>query len=278
MKTTRYYPVIDGFKICKVCLENKELIIDFQYHSPTKCYSGTCKNCSNSIRRKNNTPISGRREGDSFIRQKFCKKCGEVKDLTEENFTKNSKGFNKICINCEIKYRELRLKERLLIGPLPLTTRKVCTNCNVEQTIGEFYYSRAKNMYTAWCKCCYSAYRKNMLGGMTEEEKSARKLEKGNWNKGNRDVILFSNYSKIDYKKNFQNDLTKEYIQKMLKLNCVYCDYPSTGLDRIDNTKGHTQENCVSCCWECNTARMNNFTHKEMFVIGKAIKQIKDNR
>jgi len=29
------------------------------------------------------------------------------------------------------------------------------------------------------------------------------------------------------------------------------------GIDRIDSSKGYTEENCVSCCKECNTAKMS---------------------
>lgn len=60
---------------------------------------------------------------------------------------------------------------------------------------------------------------------------------------------------------------------------CVYCgDTFRIGADRIDNSKGHTKDNVVPCCYECNCARNANFTHKEMFIIGKAIAKIKESR
>ncbi len=37
-------------------------------------------------------------------------------------------------------------------------------------------------------------------------------------------------------------------------------------------------DNCIPCCKECNVARMNNFTHEEMLIIGQAIKAVKENR
>lgn len=60
---------------------------------------------------------------------------------------------------------------------------------------------------------------------------------------------------------------------------CVYCgDTHRVGCDRIDNTKGHTKDNVVPCCYECNCAKNSNFTYDEMLLIGETIRKIKQNR
>ena len=45
-----------------------------------------------------------------------------------------------------------------------------------------------------------------------------------------------------------------------------------------DNSKGHTYDNVVPCCYVCNCARNNNFTFEEMKQLGKTIKSIMDQR
>lgn len=45
-------------------------------------------------------------------------------------------------------------------------------------------------------------------------------------------------------------------------------------VDRRDNKKGYTLENCVLACSLCNNAKSDKFTGDEFKKVGKAIKQI----
>ncbi|GAI46195.1 unnamed protein product [marine sediment metagenome] len=45
-------------------------------------------------------------------------------------------------------------------------------------------------------------------------------------------------------------------------------------MDRRDNEKGYTLENCVLSCSICNNAKSDKFTDEEFKEVGKAIKQI----
>lgn len=68
-------------------------------------------------------------------------------------------------------------------------------------------------------------------------------------------------------------------VLNVLSKPCVYCgDTHRVGADRIDNSKGHTKDNIVPCCYECNCARNSNFTFEEMKIIGKAIADVKSQR
>ena len=60
---------------------------------------------------------------------------------------------------------------------------------------------------------------------------------------------------------------------------CVYCgDTYRIGADRISNDKGHTKDNIVPCCFECNCAKNDNFSYEEMLIIGKTIAKVKAQR
>ena len=86
-------------------------------------------------------------------------------------------------------------------------------------------------------------------------------------------------YKLRDKKHGFKNDIDSKWLEEFCKQPCCYCgDTNNIGLDRIDNTKGHTKDNVVPCCYECNCARMNNFSVEEMKIIGKAIREVKCNR
>jgi 5-methylcytosine-specific restriction endonuclease McrA len=43
--------------------------------------------------------------------------------------------------------------------------------------------------------------------------------------------------------------------KRSIKDSQVISEFKYHGLDRIDNNKGHTLDNVVPCCWECNKLR-----------------------
>lgn len=87
-------------------------------------------------------------------------------------------------------------------------------------------------------------------------------------------------YRSTDKHKGRSNDLTLEwYKRNIYNKECIYCgSKKNVGCDRIDNTKGHLQSNCVPCCARCNLTRANRFSYEEMLELGKVIRKIDESR
>lgn len=53
-------------------------------------------------------------------------------------------------------------------------------------------------------------------------------------------------------------ELTKEQVLSLCEKPCFYCGKQRClGVDRIDNSKGYTIDNCVPCCGCCNKMKMD---------------------
>lgn len=95
-----------------------------------------------------------------------------------------------------------------------------------------------------------------------------------------RAYILTSSYKSQDKKKGFDisDNADSEFIENMFKGGCVYCgekDWHELGLDRIDNSKGHSKDNVVCACKLCNWVRNSKFSFQEMLMLGETIRNIK---
>lgn len=80
-------------------------------------------------------------------------------------------------------------------------------------------------------------------------------------------------------------ELTKEQFSYFLFQSCYYCgdSFKSiwrnnsraekmryNGIDRVDNLKGYTLDNCVTCCTQCNIAKCD-YSLKEFFTMIKNV-------
>lgn len=91
---------------------------------------------------------------------------------------------------------------------------------------------------------------------------------------------MLSSYRAKDKKRGFDSNVTLEYLSNIvLNSECTYCGTTAKiGLDRIDNSKGHTIDNTLPCCNSCNITRGDRFTVDEMKQLGETIKQINNAR
>jgi hypothetical protein len=65
--------------------------------------------------------------------------------------------------------------------------------------------------------------------------------------------------------------LSEAEFYELIEEDCAYCGSPpsqirrmstgtcvTNGVDRVDSTLGYTADNCVSCCWMCNRAKLDD--------------------
>lgn len=228
--------------------------------------------------------------------KKVCTKCKVEKDFTE--FTSKKKGkfglasWCRLCTtkDCAIryannkqkylkknkeryeknkgriseqgkKYRERQIKknkERNIFDE----SLKTCPICKKEKKRISKNWSKSlgnkDGLYT-FCKKCRSDYRRNSISvciNVLKEHAPSRNLD-------------------VPEKKS-------TYIDIMTK-PCYYCgEFDKedkkygrfNGIDRLDSDLGYIKENCVSCCWWCNTIKWNK-TVEEMY---KHLEKILNNR
>jgi hypothetical protein len=69
---------------------------------------------------------------------------------------------------------------------------------------------------------------------------------------------IISTYKKNAKSRKREYKLKDEIFHRYWQANCFYCGdkLETIGLDRIDNTKGYTEDNIVPCCTICNRMRM----------------------
>lgn len=90
----------------------------------------------------------------------------------------------------------------------------------------------------------------------------------------NRGVInqVILGYKRHARDRNLVWDLCYDDVKRIINEPCFYCGaektntkitknckegYSYNGIDRVDNSKGYTIDNVVSCCKRCNTAKSN---------------------
>lgn len=143
---------------------------------------------------------------------------------------------------------------------------KTCTQCGetkeaVPNNFGRIYAGRDDRLKNI-CNPCLTAYSKAWY-----EKKRGRQLLKV--------------YARFDKERGLAFDLDEEWFFLTIEDKpCHYCGMVEDrmGVDRLDNSVGHTKNNCVPCCQTCNRVRLDVFSPEEMKLIGAVIRKIKQDR
>jgi hypothetical protein len=175
---------------------------------------------------------------------------------------------------------------------------KNCTKCKCDKELSKFYKSsRSKDGLKSWCKECQSEDNKKREKNYNEQRRLYRLEHKEEYRENkrlyyidNKDQILTNNaswrqtfngrlmsYKRAAKKRNIEWMLTEDEFKSFWQLPCNYCSDPidTIGIDRVENHKGYSIDNCTPCCSICNKMKMD--LSKDDFInkITQILKNIK---
>lgn len=161
---------------------------------------------------------------------------------------------------------------------------RICSCCREEKELSSINFCSDKNRklgFSYRCKKCDAIKkdnRKERYKKLSDEKKEIYKSKNRKYTSSGlgRATSLICAYRKVDKKKGQSCDLDRDFlVNEIFNKPCIYCNsIENIGCDRINNNLGHLKTNVVPCCRICNTTRMNNFSHEEMFLLGQVIQKI----
>ena len=136
----------------------------------------------------------------------------------------------------------------------------LCLDCGTKLT----EVTRAKGKHDKSLRRCVPCYEK------LQKYESKRAPRERNYKAEvftNRHVI-WNHYVKGAQKRRIDFSLSKALFNNLISKPCFYCEYQKegevNGIDRVDNNKGYTEENVVSCCATCN--QLKGSQHPQEFL------------
>lgn len=200
---------------------------------------------------------------------KICSRCKVEKDESEFSKKAKSDRLKEWCKKCHAAYCRrwyLLNKEkhrRYVHDHNDKRKTHTCKQCGRGEPEVSFYIKREGTKYYRRFICyeCDVAYRRKYK--TTEESKRRENQRKAAKQRSDRATntrswrFILRDSKAADRNKHRKNDLDAEFIKDLIAHGCSYCDDKQgrVGLDRIDNSKGHTRDNVNPCCWRCNWLR-----------------------
>lgn len=144
--------------------------------------------------------------------------------------------------------------------------RLLCSRCSTRKEVSEFpKNNKNRRGCSYWCKECYKIYdrqrdrKPRYCLHKKEISNQARKYHQSSKGK-------YRSYKESAKRRSFPFELSIEEFITFWQKPCHYCgdSIETIGLDRIDNSKGYSLDNCVSCCYICNIMKAS--LDKETFI------------
>jgi hypothetical protein len=235
----------------------------------------SCAECRGKLTKKQH-PCEHAGCAFKVVEPGFCKKHERDKYRKEEQekgikycdiargcFTICSKD-KQSCEKCLEKFRaadnERYAKRKQLTQILQTvnhTTQRVCAQCGKD--FERFTTRYGKESVT--CGGCTAAQAK-------QDEKRKDRVRNFRDERYKNIPQFYKEYVTSAAKRGYQMDLQFDTFSRLVALDCHYCGDKTegevNGIDRVDNSIGYQEDNCVTACWRCN--RMKHIYDKEFFL------------
>lgn len=161
-------------------------------------------------------------------------------------------------------------------------TSRTCFGCNGTFPLSSnyFYHERSRpGGFGYECKTCQRQRKagrdrsKELVANLSPEQHQQRIVVKRRYHDASRSKRLVRQYQKFDAKRGLENDIDLDWFnENIAPQSCFYCDEVGpSGCDRIDNSRGHLQDNVIPACGSCNLIRGNRLTVGEMWIVGQKL-------
>ena len=174
--------------------------------------------------------------------------CTENKKSCEECLDKT-----RIVDNSRYKKR----KEMTHILQTTTNSKRVCAQCGKDYEMFKTRYGKE----SVTCTGCND--------NQAKQDKK-RKDRVRNYKEENMKNITryFKEYITSASKRGYDMNMDYETFSEFVIKSCYYCGHQNedevNGIDRVDNSKGYSKENCVTACWKCN--RIKHMYTREFFL------------
>lgn len=157
-----------------------------------------------------------------------------------------------------------------------------CNKCGEDKTPDEMVppvQKRGRPYHQPWCKeCKKTANRRWRRRNLKQDRHNARL-----WRKRRRQdpdqlpKVICRDAKRSDRRHGRTFGLSPETVSALIARGCVYCGEAEVRmtLDRIDNDKGHTEDNVVPACIRCNYTR-RSMPYEAWLVVAKGMREARE--
>jgi len=200
---------------------------------------------------------------------KLCPKCNQVKALELFSISRQRRdGRNLWCRECS-NANSKRNRDKWKTLPKETVSYKTCPGCGEVKPVDCFGRDISKkDGLTRCCKECVHIHDQEMRIRHRDKIRARRRAyyeshadainaKAKQWQEKN--PGLFSYYCRKSSAKQRKIPwhIDQEwYLVHIWEKRCAYGNHPCEGgIDRADNSRGYEPDNCVPCCWWCNTIK-----------------------